>query len=54
MIFIYIMNIFFIFFRPVPKYQPPPKPAASRESLGEFFNLLKQSQKPLVIVGKGT
>jgi 2-hydroxyacyl-CoA lyase 1 len=40
--------------RQVPKYQPPPKPAASRESLGEFFNLLKQSKKPLVIVGKGS
>ncbi len=40
-------------FREVPKYADPPKPAASRESLGEFFNLLKQSQKPLVIVGKG-
>ncbi|CAF3421351.1 unnamed protein product [Rotaria sp. Silwood1] len=36
-----------------PKHQAPPKPAASRESLGEFFNLLKQSKKPLVIVGKG-
>ncbi|CAF1250594.1 unnamed protein product [Rotaria sordida] len=37
----------------VPKYKLPPKPAASRESLDEFFNLLKQSQKPLVIIGKG-
>ncbi|UJR24963.1 hypothetical protein I4U23_006327 [Adineta vaga] len=37
----------------VPKYLPPPKPAASRESVQEFMNLLQQSQKPLVIVGKG-
>jgi len=37
----------------VPKYKAPPKPAATRESLGEFLDLLKQSQKPLVIVGKG-
>ncbi|CAM2702395.1 unnamed protein product [Rotaria socialis] len=37
----------------VKTLKKPPKPAASVESLGEFFNLLKQSQKPLVIVGKG-
>jgi hypothetical protein len=40
-------------FRQVPKCPPPPTPAASRESLAEFFTLLKQSQKPLVIIGKG-
>lgn len=47
------MYIILSSFRPAPKYQAPPKPAASRETLDEFFSLLKQSQKPLVIVGKG-
>ncbi|CAF1490276.1 unnamed protein product [Adineta steineri] len=37
----------------VKKYLEPPRPAASSESLQQFFSLLKQSQKPLVIVGKG-
>jgi len=37
----------------VEKCPSPPRPAASRESLDEFGKLLKQSQKPLVIVGKG-
>ena len=47
------MKIFSLFFRQVPKCLPPPKPAASSELLEEVFNLLKQSQKPLVVIGKG-
>ena len=43
-----------MFCRQVPVYKEAPKPAASRETLGEFFQILKQSRKPLVIVGKGS
>jgi len=49
-----MINIDILFpLRSVPAYKPPPKPAASRESVGQFFDIIKQSQKPLVIVGKG-